>query len=174
MAKIIFVSGIHGVGKSTLCNELSKLFGWPHFSCSELIKQNSTYVERSKLVNNINKNQEALLYGISQIKDEIILLDGHFCLLDNQKNIMKLDMEIFKSFNPITVLNVTCNENIILKRLYERDRVVFPYEILLEMQNKERTQAKVFCRMNNCKLLTYNSPNPTSKLIQELLPFNFG
>ncbi|MCD9506560.1 ATP-binding protein [Photobacterium phosphoreum] len=172
MAKIIFVSGIHGVGKSTLCYELSKKFGWPHFSCSDLIKQYSDYVETSKLVIGVDKNQEALLHGVSQIKDDIILLDGHFCLINRENKVIKLDMKIFKSLEPIVVLNVTCDEKIIVERLVRRDLLALPYEILVEIQKKECIQADIYCTKNNCKILKYNSPYSTRELIESLESMN--
>lgn len=173
MAKIIFVSGIHGVGKSTLCRELSRKFGWQHYSCSDLIKENSDYVETSKLVAGVDKNQEALLRGVSQIEEDIILLDGHFCLLDREEKVIMLDQQVFKSLDPVVVLNVTCDEKAIVERLLKRDGQALSSETLVEVQRIERTQADSFCTENQCQLLNYNSPECTNDLIKSLEKIKF-
>lgn len=38
-SNIIFIAGIHGVGKSTLCKKLSSRYNIEHYSASELIKK---------------------------------------------------------------------------------------------------------------------------------------
>ncbi len=168
MAKIVFVSGIHGVGKSTLCRKLFDEFGWRHYSCSDLIKQNSDYIESSKLVANADKNQEALIRGVSLIEDDTILLDGHFCLLGKELNIIELDMTVFESLSPSIVINVTCDENIILERLNARDGKTIPHGVLVDLQSRELSQAELFCTKNNCSFLNYMSPKPINDLLLNL------
>ncbi len=168
MTKIVFVSGIHGVGKSTLCNKLFDEFGWKHYSCSDLIKQNSDYIESSKLVVNADKNQEALLRGVSLIEDDTILLDGHFCLLGRELNIIELDMVVFESLSPSIVINVTCDENIILERLNARDGKTIPHGVLIDLQSRELSQAELFCKKSNCSFLNYVSPKPINDLLLNL------
>ncbi|MBF4434819.1 AAA family ATPase [Vibrio anguillarum] len=165
MAKIVFVSGIHGVGKSTLCSKLFDEFGWRHYSCSDLIKQNSDYIESSKLVVNADKNQEALLRGVSLIEDDTILLDGHFCLLGKELDIIELDMAVFESLSPSIVINVTCDENIILERLKARDGKTIPHGVLVDLQSRELLQAKAFCAKSGYPLINYNSPDSIEKLV---------
>ncbi len=46
---IVFVGGIHGVGKSTLCSKFNNLLGISHYSASDLIKKkNRELVNTSK------------------------------------------------------------------------------------------------------------------------------
>ena len=60
--KILFVGGIHGVGKSTLCDSICERMNVAHHSASELI---SKFVKVShsanKRVTDVGKNQDVLI-----------------------------------------------------------------------------------------------------------------
>jgi len=165
LMKVILVSGIHGVGKSTLCRTISERFGWPHYSCSKIIKENSEYKESSKKVDSTEKNQMALIQGLRKIKDDIILLDGHFCLLSTSDEVINLDFCVFNSISPELIVNVTCNEEVIYNRLLRRDGEKIPYAIIKDLQKSERNQAIKFSEYNNIRLIDYVSPNDVSPLM---------
>lgn len=169
MPKIIFVSGVHGVGKSTLCANLSEKFGWAHYSCSDLIKQNSDYVESSKLVSTADKNQQALLRGISQLTKEVVLLDGHFCLLDKDEQVIELPFEVFDAISPSAILIVTCDEATIHQRLKQRGGHVLDLDKIIELQQHEVDRSKSYSASANCKLFEYRSPDAVDELRAEML-----
>ncbi|MER2495767.1 ATP-binding protein [Vibrio neptunius] len=168
MPKIIFVSGVHGVGKSTLCGKLSEKFGWAHYSCSDLIKENSDYVESSKLVSTADKNQEALLRGIGRLTEEIVLLDGHFCLVDKDEQVIELPFEVFDAISPSAILLATCDEETIHQRLELRGGHVLALEKIVELQQHEVERSKSYSDRASCRLLEYRSPEPIDGLIMEL------
>lgn len=60
MKKVVFVSGVHGSGKGTLCRSLNDLSCVKSYSASDLIKNNSDYIEDSKLVDNAEKKSSGL------------------------------------------------------------------------------------------------------------------
>lgn len=81
---IIFIAGVHGVGKTTICNKIKKEVNLNTYSSSDLIKRyNSSILSEEKQVNDVNDNQDILLKAISKFVDnnEVILLDGHFTLI---------------------------------------------------------------------------------------------
>ncbi|MGD8115221.1 ATP-binding protein [Vibrio sp. TRT 29B02] len=168
MPKIIFVSGVHGVGKSTLCGKLSEKFGWAHYSCSDLIKENSDYVESSKLVSTADKNQQALLRGISRLTEEVVLLDGHFCLLDKDEQVIELPFEVFDAISPSAILLATCDEETIHQRLELRGGHVFALGKIVELQQHEVKRSKLYSESTSCRLLEYRSPEPIDELLGEL------
>ncbi|AIU67251.1 ATP-binding protein [Vibrio coralliilyticus] len=169
MPKIIFVAGVHGVGKSTLCRKLSEKFGWPHYSCSDLIKQNSDYVESSKFVSEPDKNQQALLSGISKITDATILLDGHFCLLDSEKKVINLSFNFFDEILPIAILHVTCLETEILLRLSKRDDTSMTLKLIEMLQSEESKRVRDYVsHREGCELYHYQSPDYTTGIVYEL------
>ncbi|MEI8628384.1 ATP-binding protein [Vibrio sp. M60_M70] len=168
MSKIIFVSGVHGVGKSTLCGKLSETFGWAHYSCSDLIKQNSDYIESSKLVSTADKNQQALLKGLSQLTEEVVLLDGHFCLLDKEEQIIELTFDVFDAISPSAILLVTCEEATIHQRLKQRGGHVLDLDKIVELQKHEADRSNSYRASSSSKLFEYCSPEPTDELLAEL------
>lgn len=168
MPKIIFVSGVHGVGKSTLCGNLSEKFGWAHYSCSDLIKENSDYVESSKLVSTADRNQQALLMGLSKLTQEVVLLDGHFCLLDKDEQVIELPFEVFDAISPSAILLATCDEEMIHQRLELRGGHVLALGKIVELQQHEVERSKSYCYDINCQLIEYCSPSPFDDLYKVL------
>lgn len=101
--KLIFIGGIHGVGKSTLCKKLISELKIPHYSASELITraQKGLYT-KNKTVKNVTKNQDVLLVALNEFVDEpCILLDGHFALFDAKQKVQQIPVETFASIEPI-------------------------------------------------------------------------
>ena len=82
---MIFISGIHGVGKTYLCSKLKEEFGFKAFSSSQLIsQQKGKDLSNNKLTGDIEDNQYYLCKAVDELKESInmFLLDGHFCLLN--------------------------------------------------------------------------------------------
>lgn len=142
MKKIIFVSGIHGVGKSTFCAELRKHLPLKHYSCSTLIKENSDYIEHSKKVSGADKNQAVLLNALEKAEEPAFLLDGHFCLIGKDEQLIELEDEIFYQVKPAAIVNVTCPVEIVHQRLSSRDSKTFSIELLAELQTREAQKAE--------------------------------
>lgn len=91
--RIIFVGGVHGVGKTTLCDDLAAKFNIEHFSASTLIAREKEEEHlRSKRVDNIAKNQDHLVVAINKYFNSTswYLLDGHFCLLNKDNKITQI------------------------------------------------------------------------------------
>ena len=81
---MIFVCGIHGVGKTHYCKTLSKELELPYFIASDLLEKRKKQVYIEKRVQNIRENQEILIEVVKKIEQQIrnYILDGHLCLLD--------------------------------------------------------------------------------------------
>lgn len=64
MSSVIFVSGVYGVGKSTLCNKLSKKCAINFYSAGDIISDiNGEIYGANKQVKNKEYNQEILIKG---------------------------------------------------------------------------------------------------------------
>ncbi|MDQ2108622.1 MULTISPECIES: ATP-binding protein [unclassified Vibrio] len=165
MSKIIFISGIHGVGKGTLCRSLKELVGYPIYACSDLIKQNSSYIESCKIVSNAEKNQLALLAGLNKITEKVILLDGHFCLIGKNEQVIELDYETFDAIKPAKIVNVTCDEAIVNKRLKARDGEALSLKTLRSLQIAECNRAQDFASSRSIPLINFESGSDVNELI---------
>jgi adenylate kinase len=105
--KIIFVGGIHGVGKSQFSNRASQILRIPHFSASELItKQRKAPAAINKRVEDVGDNQDALITAIEShsIKDTKFILDGHFCVFDSADIVQTIPIKTFQKLSPAAVI----------------------------------------------------------------------
>lgn len=168
MSKVVFVSGIHGAGKSTLCQELQHRLCLPHYSSSSLIKANSDYGELRKLATNIYEKQLILLDALSQLTPPAILLDGHFCLLDSEGKVVEINDEIAYRISPSVILHITCPSELIHQRLKKRDSATFSIELLEEMQDKETEKAIQIADDLKIPLIHYQSGAGIDAVVKKL------
>lgn len=141
MNKIIFIGGIHGVGKTTLCDQILKKIDINHYSSSALIKQLDKKLvnDRNKRVADINRNQDKLIIAIDSYvnKAKSYLLDGHFCLLDSDQKITKVSENIFKKINPSSIVIVRDDIDNIQHKNNDRDAVNYDKKLLDDFQYQE-------------------------------------
>ncbi|EGR2427008.1 TPA: ATP-binding protein [Vibrio cholerae] len=168
MNKLIFVSGVHGVGKSTLCKKLNEHVDIPSFSCSEIIKANSEYVETSKVVDKAEANQIALLNGLSTLRNSSIFLDGHFCLIGKDSQIIELDFSVFEQIAPALIINVIAEPDEIHRRLVSRDGDSIGISLIESLQKKETSNAHAFGNSRSIPVIDYVSGADVSNLLKQI------
>jgi len=141
--KIIFIGGIHGVGKGTLCKKLSSEMMIPHYSSSDLLKWDEISTKENKAVKDFKQTQNRLIAGIeNQIeKDKLTLLDGHFCLLNQEGLPKKIDEEVFQQIQPLAICIKIQDIATIHERLKIRDGNKYKMETLDAMQRLELSQS---------------------------------
>ena len=61
MKNIIFIGGIHGVGKGTLCEKVCNELNLQHLSASEVLKWEEISEKENKLVNDFTLTQNRLI-----------------------------------------------------------------------------------------------------------------
>lgn len=140
--KIIFVGGVHGVGKSTFSSLVkSKCPQIYSLSCSEIIKwENPTHKE----VENVGETQNKLLQNIPYFidQDKNYILDGHFCLLTEKGCIERIPMEVFETISPSFIVVLKDSPHKICQRLNVRDAHCYSIEFIAEFQREEIKYAK--------------------------------
>ena len=101
LKKLCFIAGIYGVGKTTLCEKIKNKVGIEFFSASDIISQvNGEKYGKNKLVKNEKRNQEILISKIKKLKDvEKILLNGHFCIFDNNNYVIQLPIDTYSALD---------------------------------------------------------------------------
>jgi adenylate kinase len=144
--KVIFVAGVHAVGKSTACNVLTEKLGIPNFRASQIIKgeQSSAVDESSKLVADVAENQRLLIQGVRKILEKgNLLLDGHFTMRrKSDGDIETIHVDVFRELQICGVLLYTDEPGEISKRMHARDGVLQPVEMLQSHQDAEVAHAK--------------------------------
>jgi len=144
--KVIFVAGIHAVGKSTVCKSISHEMGIPHYTASQIIREekSSAVSESSKLVTDVADNQRILIQGASRLLEQgRFLLDGHFTMrrkLDG--GIEPIHADVFRDLRVGRVVVFIDDPEAIAKRMHERDGVLHPVEMFRSHQDAEMSHAK--------------------------------
>lgn len=144
--KIVFVAGVHGVGKTTYCKELSKNLKLPHFSASDIIRSQkaSAVQSNTKNVKDAGKNQDLLLQGIESLEltNKEIILDGHFVLLQND-DIKHLPLSTYVGLQLKKIILLNDSPENIYKRITARDvDSQFSVDLINKMQIAETEYAK--------------------------------
>lgn len=158
--KIIFIAGIHGVGKSRLCKESSIYQKVQYLSSSDIIRQYKFIHTEDKSVkkNQIHKNQDLLIRGLELIEENnsILLLDGHFLLFDENNIPSKIPLSTFKKIHPICIIVIVDDPKKIALRLLERDHKEYPIKLLDKMQRDELQYASEIANLLKVPLSKIN------------------
>ena len=140
--KIIFVAGIYGVGKTTLCEKLSNVLKISSYSASDLIsKQNNELYGINKYVADSDKNQDILINQVSMIKDNIFILNGHFCLKAPNNNIILLKDDVFKQLSLSVIILIEASPHDVIQNLHTRDQRNYDFNYIERLLMREKNQA---------------------------------
>lgn len=142
---IIFIGGIHGVGKSTICQHICRELNLEYLSASELLKWEDINDDvKNKKVRDISFTQNRLIEGLSNTieKGHFYLLDGHYCLLNEKAEVEKISIDIFMQINPKVLGLIIGDIREIKTRLDLRDKKNYDFWLLEQLQKTELDYAK--------------------------------
>lgn len=159
---IIFVGGVHGVGKSTRCQQVAHQTGLQWLIASALIKteKQSAIAEHSKFALDPARNQELLVRGIRKhirSDQERIILDGHFTLLKPGGEIMLIAVGVFVQLDLETIVVLRDNPTSIYSRLRERDKEDWTITMISAHQDAEINRAHVVASSLGIPILIINA-----------------
>lgn len=175
---IIFVGGIHGVGKSTLCLKLCKKLNIDYLSASHLIKKykkrySMQIADRGKSVKDIDNNQTILINALQEkiVPNNTYFLDGHFTLIDMKENIEAVPEAIFRQVAPKTIIVLVDKPKSILSRLMKRDQLKYNVKLLSDMQKMELKLAKSIAKKLKIEVheVPYDDIRRFEKIITDLI-----
>ncbi len=171
---IIFIGGIHGVGKGKICSEISKETGWIHISASQVLRWEEISSSEKKEVKNIKSTQDRLRDGLNELIDpsKKYLLDGHFTLLNKEGTPELIEIDIFNHIKPVLYVIIIEEEEIIHKRLLRRDSKNYSLEKLKEFQEMERNRSIFISTRQEKKLIKIHNQK-ISELIKSIKDENF-
>ena len=144
MNDLIFIGGIHGVGKGTICDKICEQTDFIHIIASEILRWDEISKPDNKKVENIQSTQDRLIAGLDKAlkKNESYLLDGHFCLFNSEGQFEKVPMETFEKIAPKLIVLVTIKIDLIKERLEKRDNKRYDFDLLKNMQTSEKEYAQ--------------------------------
>lgn len=167
----IFLSGVHGVGKSTLLKRISKDKSIMVESVSNLIRHAGNEIKKDhKLTKDISNNQNLWKQELNKIillEGKKLILDGHFCLLNTEGKAVVLPDDTFEGTKMSKVILKKEKPEIIKQRLENRDDTIWKLETINLLQELEERRAIFFSEKNSIPLFIFDA----DELYQDLLEF---
>ncbi|CAI3250052.1 AAA family ATPase [Enterococcus cecorum] len=167
--KYILLVGVHGVGKTTLVNNLKKQFRITSFAISDLIRQAGNEIKKGdKYTDGIDENQKLWKNCLKQYNfepEENVILDGHFTLLDKEKQIIELPFSTFDDIDIKAIILKTDLPSVIKKRLLQRDGEVWDINLISAFQNAEIRRTREFALKRSIPLFEFASDAEVSDSI---------
>lgn len=146
MKNIVFVGGIHGVGKSHFADRIkTQVPTIELLSCSNVLH----WVDPTqKEVEDVSANQDRLIVNLRKIVDvdKPYLLDGHFCLKNTDGQIENIPLETFKAIDPEFIILLEEDIELVCKRLNRRDGKTYDSDFLTRMASFEYNWATEVAR----------------------------
>ena len=141
---MIFISGVHGVGKTYFAEKVGTRLNIKTYSSSKLIEEyKKTSFDSDKLVKDIEDNQTYLLMAVryKEAAGEKFLLDGHFCLQDSEGIITRIPAQTFVDLKPQAIVLLTEKPEVIAERRMARDGKVVDLKATASFQDEEEKYA---------------------------------
>ena len=155
MAPLVFLGGIYGSGKSTLCSRTASLLSAVHLKASDLAAHTTRgFADEGKAVDNIPANQERVLANLERHRGatELILLDGHFCIYNRALEIEDVATTVFLRMRPDLLILVDVPPSVAWQRLQKREQAQFNVERLTHLAERERLNASRVAALMNLSL----------------------
>mgnify|MGYP000129862406 CR=1 FL=1 len=166
---MIFLSGIHGVGKSYFCNMVKEQLGIESYSASKLItdKRNRGF-SPNKFVPDIDENQLILLAALNDLNSagKEFILDGHFCLLNEHGEITRIPQDTYTSLKPTRIILLTEKPEIIAQRRLDRDGTAQDIEPITAFQNEEHQYAKEISSLLDAPLIVSKGAADLNRILE--------
>lgn len=165
---MIFVSGIHGVGKDYFLKNIEEKIGVKSYSASELIKKyGNIQFSNDKKTKDIEGNQDYLLQAIKygDLPKEYIL-NGHFCLLNNKGMPERIPIETFYGLKPSKILVLKESPEIIVERRNRRDNQEVSIEETSRFQKEEISYGKEVAKKIGVPICILNATKEVEKAIE--------
>ena len=163
---VIFLAGVHGVGKGFLGTPVANSMGIAHLTASQLIREEKGQATWGidKKTSDLDDNQLALIRAVGQrrLTQPNILLDGHFVLRDAKGVLTPLATSVFKELHLTGVILLTEEANIIASRLVLRDKGTPDIQAISELAAAELAHAQDICTEIELPLVIIHAPTLAS------------
>jgi adenylate kinase len=163
---VIFLAGVHGVGKGHLGALVSTGLGVRHLTASQLIREEKGRESwgKDKSVTDVDDNQRALIDAVERLRDsgQALLLDGHFVLRAPNGDFIRLEAEVFSALKLSAVVLLSETADTIAARLLQRDGVHTIQDSIRALAAEEEAHAREVCRALSIPLAVLASPTEIS------------
>lgn len=154
----IFIAGVYGTGKSTLCSALSERLHIPAYSAGDLISAvNGERYGANKAVADKDNNQVLLSECVGELNQEYeqIILAGHFCIFNSNNGVEVLSESVYHALNITRIVLLEADTQTIIDHLKRRDGKNYSKESVTALSDKEREQSERIAAQLKCPLDIY-------------------
>ena len=154
----IFIAGVYGTGKSTMCSALSEILHIPAFSAGDLISAiNGEQYGTNKAVSDKSNNQVLLAERVRQLtqENEKIILAGHFCIFNADNGVEVLPESVYPALNISRIILLETDTQTVITNLRRRDGKDYSVKSVSVLIEKEREQSERIAKQLNCPLDIY-------------------
>ncbi len=160
---IIFIGGVHGVGKTYLGAPAAQSLGLRHATASQLIREERGLQswDAYKRVEGVAENQAALIAATRRLHSmgEKLLLDGHFVLRGTNGEINEIESTVFHDLKIGAVLLLHASADVVFERLRARGDQSWTEPELRILAEKEEAHARRVASELGISFTHLNSPN---------------
>lgn len=152
---IIFVAGTYGVGKSTLCDKLSKKLNIPSYSSGDLISEiNGEIYGANKVVKDKTANQNILISAVKRklSLNPVFMLAGHFCIFNKSGEVELLPEFVYKEMPISKLILLEAEIDTIINNIRSRDNKLYNLDVIKSLVLTERKQAEMISGQLNLPL----------------------
>lgn len=146
---VIFLAGVHGVGKGYLGALVSGSHGIQHLTASQMIREERGRESwgRDKVVTDVDDNQSALIRAVERRRESrrTLLLDGHFVLRASNGEVIRLEQGVFAALQLAGAILLCDAPEKIAERLLQRDGVYTPVDSIEALAAEEEAHARKVC-----------------------------
>jgi adenylate kinase len=148
---MIFLGGVHGVGKTSMCAGVSERFSLQIISASAIIRAERAQPswDSRTAVLNVGGNQGLLVRGVQRIvadAPDCYLLDGHFALRTLAGHIEAIDADVFRAIDVSGLICLIDDPAAIAQRLSAREGDVHDVISISQLQAAELSSAEAIAR----------------------------
>jgi adenylate kinase len=163
---MLFVAGIHAVGKTFLLRPTCESLGIRHATASQLIKEQRGMASwgNSRQVDDIDENQQALISAVARLEKQKveIVLDGHFVLRRSVNSHEKISPDIFSRLMITGVVLIEAPAAIVLERLLQRGDATWSVDEIALFAQKELEHAKYVSDHLRVPFVSLNMPSSST------------
>lgn len=174
---VIFLAGVHGVGKGFVGAPVAQSLGVSHFTASQLIREEKGQATwgADKRTSAIDDNQLALIRAVNRVRLTHcnLLLDGHFVLRNAEGTLTLLETEVFRALNLTGVILLTEESQVIASRLAMRDKGEQNVVAISQLLEAESAHAQAVCLELGLPLAVIHAPTEVrvADAIKKLIEF---
>ena len=97
------------------------------------------------------------------------LLDGHFCLLNKDGKIVKIQIETFFELSPKAIVVLSDSTEAIIDRLKDRDGIKYDKNLIKNFQNEELRYSNEISHKLSIPYMVYNKNSDIKDISQFII-----